>query len=94
MNSATVAFDRLVEVAAKARKTPTELAAEIGVSPQRLFNWKRRGVPPVHVRALVKALGGSILAHEIRPDLPELFPRPDVAAAEVFSPKLEPAKAA
>lgn len=91
MNPATVAFDRLVEVAAKVGKNPTELAAAIGVSPQCLFNWKRRGVPPGHVRGLVKALGGALLAHEIRPDLPEIFPHPD---AETLSPKLEPAKAA
>lgn len=63
--------------------SPTELAKRVGVSPQNVFNWKKRGVPAERVPAVVRATNGAIQAHELRPDLPELFPVPtdSVAAA-------------
>ncbi|NHN79707.1 helix-turn-helix domain-containing protein [Azotobacter chroococcum] len=63
--------------------SPTELAKRVGVSPQNIFNWKRRGVPAERVPAVVRATDGAVQAHELRPDLPELFPVPtdSVAAA-------------
>lgn len=77
MSNPEVIFERIVEEAAKAGKTPSQLAQECGVSPQRLFNWRRRGVPPLQVKQLSSALGMALLPHEIRPDLPALFPAPD-----------------
>lgn len=45
--------------------------------------WKKRGVPVERVPAVVRATDGAVQAHELRPDLPELFPVPadSVAAA-------------
>lgn len=74
-------FDNVVAAAAKAGKSPSQIASECSVSPQRLFNWRRRGVPALQVNALSKALGGALMPHEIRPDLPGLFPVPDVQSA-------------
>lgn len=56
--------------------SPTAFARAIGVTPQRLFNWMRRGVPVEQVPLIVKACGGALSAHELRPDLPEVFPAP------------------
>ncbi|WP_224791276.1 helix-turn-helix domain-containing protein [Pseudomonas fluorescens] len=44
------------------------------MSPQRFFNWRRRGIPVAQVRHLSKALSGALLPHQLRPDLPEIFP--------------------
>lgn len=56
--------------------SPTAFARIIGVSPQRLFNWMRRGVPVKQVPLIVKACRGVLSAHELRPDLLEVFPAP------------------
>ncbi|MCE4070134.1 MULTISPECIES: transcriptional regulator [Pseudomonas] len=69
-----------ISKAIKAAGSPTELARLVGVSPQNIFNWKRRGIPPEKVPAVVRASGGAVLAHELRPDLPDLFPAPNKAA--------------
>ncbi|WP_236247401.1 YdaS family helix-turn-helix protein [Pseudomonas tohonis] len=81
MTEPEIIFERIVGVAAKAGKTPSQLAIECGVSPQRLFNWRRRGVPPLQVKALSAALGLVMLPHELRPDLPDLFPAPKATKA-------------
>lgn len=70
MSISTAALDRAIKEAGSA----TELARLAGVSPQNIFNWRRRGVPPEKVPAIVKACGGVVAAYELRPDLPELFP--------------------
>lgn len=66
--------------AIKAAGSPTELARRVGVTPQNIFNWKRRGIPPEKVPAIVRACGGVVQAYELRPDLPDLFPVPNKAA--------------
>ncbi|MCQ3017992.1 MULTISPECIES: YdaS family helix-turn-helix protein [Pseudomonas syringae group] len=70
-------FDLILRVAEEAGKSPSQLARECEISPQRLFNWRHRGVPVAQVRPLAKALSGAILPHELRPDLPEIFPAPE-----------------
>lgn len=77
MSTSEAVFDLIVEIAGKAGKKPSQLARECEVSPQRLFNWRRRGVPAAKVRPLVAALNGGLLPHQIRPDLPEIFPEPE-----------------
>lgn len=69
-------FDRIVDLAGQMGKKPSQLATECGLSAQRLFNWRRRGVAVDKVRAVSTALGARMLPHEIRPDLPDIFPVP------------------
>lgn len=58
------------------------LAVFLGVSPMAVSQWKKRGVPVERVPAVVRAAHGVIQAHELRPDLPDLFPVPaDTASA-------------
>lgn len=70
-----------IDKAIKLAGSPTELARLVGVTPQVVFNWKKRGVPAERVPAVVRATGGLVPAHELRPDLPELFPTPSVQQA-------------
>ncbi|WP_416383548.1 transcriptional regulator [Pseudomonas sp. MCal1] len=52
------------------------LAAELGVSPMAVSQWKKRGVPAERVPGIVRASKGQVQAFELRPDLPDLFPVP------------------
>lgn len=67
----------------------TELARRLGVDPQVVVNWRKRGIPVPQVpnveRATVERgdndqpLEGAqpkVMRHELRPDMPELFPPP------------------
>lgn len=57
------------------------LADECGVSQPAVHKWLKGGlVSPEKVSAIVNATGGQVQAHEIRPDLPSLFPHPGQAA--------------
>lgn len=58
-----------------------KLAAMLGVSPMAVSQWKKRGVPVERVPAVVRACGGVVQGHELRPDLPDLFPIPAAANA-------------
>ncbi len=54
------------------------LADKCGVSQPAVHKWLKGGmVSPEKVNSIVNATGGLIKAHEIRPDLPQLFPKPD-----------------
>ncbi|EIU2544028.1 YdaS family helix-turn-helix protein [Pseudomonas aeruginosa] len=53
------------------------LAQAMGLSPMAVSQWKKRGVPAERVPAVVRACKGAVAAHELRPDLPDLFPFPD-----------------
>ncbi|WP_347254363.1 helix-turn-helix domain-containing protein [Leminorella grimontii] len=54
------------------------LARSCGVSPAAVFKWLNgRRVKADYVMSIVRATGGQVMAHEIRPDLKELFPHPD-----------------
>ncbi|MHA0917140.1 transcriptional regulator [Kosakonia cowanii] len=47
------------------------------VSQQAVYKWlhNKAKVSPEHVNSIVAATGGEIEAHQIRPDLPALFPQ-------------------
>ncbi|EKT4540172.1 YdaS family helix-turn-helix protein [Pseudomonas sp. C5pp] len=77
MNTPDQVFELILRAAKEAGKTPSQLARECQVSPQRLFNWRRRGVPVAQVRLLSKALSEVLLPHQLRPDLPDVFPAPE-----------------
>lgn len=65
-----------LEIAIEASGGGKALADSLGVSPMAVSQWKKRGVPAARVPGVVRAAGGRVLAHELRPDLPELFPAP------------------
>ena len=65
-----------LDKAIKAVGSGRALAKALSVSPMAISNWKKRGVPAERVPAVVKAAGGAVQGHELRPDLPELFPVP------------------
>ncbi|WP_426817653.1 transcriptional regulator [Winslowiella sp. 2C04] len=50
----------------------------VGVSQPNVWCWLhgKKRVSPEKVPAIVEATQGEVLAHEIRPDLPDLFPHP------------------
>ena len=59
-----------------------EIVDICGVSQPAVHKWLNGGsVSPEKVTAIVNATGGEIKAHEIRPDLPDLFPHPENHAA-------------
>lgn len=62
--------------------TQKELAQACGVSQAAVQKWlhNKAKVAPQNVASLVKATNGEIKAHQIRPDLPTLFPHPSKAA--------------
>lgn len=72
----------------------TELARRLGVDPQVIVNWRKRGIPTERVpdveRATIardpddKPIDGAsprVLRHELRPDKPDLFPPQERVAA-------------
>lgn len=58
--------------------TQKKLAEACGVTQAAVQKWScgKAKVAPVNVTSLVKATNGEIQAHQIRPDLPNLFPNP------------------
>lgn len=57
----------------------TKLAALVGVSQVSVCRWlyDKKKVSPERVIALSNATGDVIKPHQIRPDLPMLFPHPE-----------------
>lgn len=55
------------------------LALLIGVTQGAVWKWvhNKKKVSPVHAVAISKALNGQVLPHELRPDLPTVFPVPE-----------------
>lgn len=70
------ALDRAIRAVGSGR----DLAKVLGVSPMAVSQWKKRGIPVERVLAVVRATDGVVQAHELRPDLPDLFPPPAAAA--------------
>jgi hypothetical protein len=70
-------------------RSQTELARRLGVVPQVLVNWRKRGIPTDRVPDVEAAtierdandrpIDGAVpkvMRHELRPDKPGLFPPP------------------
>lgn len=56
----------------------SELARRCGVKQPHVWKWIKAGrVPTERVHAVVRATEGKVQAHELRPDLPELFRVPE-----------------
>lgn len=82
-----------IDLAIGAVGSLTELARRMGIDPQVIVNWRKRGVPVEQVPAVEVAtiprdekdrpISGArpkVLRHELRPDKPHLFPRVAKAA--------------
>jgi len=57
----------------------SELARRVGgtVKQPHVWKWIRAGrVPVERVPAVSRATGGQVLPHQLRPDLPDVFPAP------------------
>ncbi|MFK7702894.1 transcriptional regulator [Pseudomonas caspiana] len=56
----------------------SELARRCGVKQPHVWKWLKAGrVPTERVHSVVRATDGLVQAHELRPDLPEIFPVPE-----------------
>lgn len=69
-----------LDKAIKAAGTTVALARKVGVSPQLINHWKTRGVPAERVPSVCRAVDFQVQPHELRPDLPDLFPAPAESA--------------
>jgi DNA-binding transcriptional regulator YdaS (Cro superfamily) len=70
-------MNEVIQRALKIVGSQKRLAVICGVSQPAVHKWLNGGtVSPEKVTAIVSATGGEIKAHEIRPDLPDLFPHP------------------
>lgn len=60
----------------------SELARRCGVKQPHVWKWLKSGrVPTERVHSVARASGGKVMPHELRPDLPDLFPAPVLQAA-------------
>lgn len=53
-------FDRMIRKASEKDWSQSDLAVRLGVSPQNVTNWKRRGVPPDQYVNLADTLNCSL----------------------------------
>ena len=68
----------LEKVLSLCKSNQSELARRCGVKQPHVWKWLRAGrVPVERVPDVVAAVDGQVQAWELRPDLPQLFPRPD-----------------
>ncbi|MGZ8030967.1 YdaS family helix-turn-helix protein [Pseudomonas marginalis] len=60
----------------------SELARRCNVKQPHVWKWLKTGrVPTERVHSVSRASEGKVLPHELRPDLPDLFPVPVFQAA-------------
>lgn len=74
MNKKITSIEKAISIAGG----QTHLAQKVGVTQGAVWKWLNgiKKVSPVNVVAIVSATNGEVKAHEIRPDLPDLFPHP------------------
>lgn len=67
-----------IDIAIRCAGSQGALAKQCGVSQATVWKWRHgKKVKPEHVLKIVAAANGQIAAYQIRPDLPELFPKPE-----------------
>lgn len=59
------ALERAIEVAGGL----SALAFRLGVKPQVVHNWRKRGIPPQRVLEIERATQGLVTRHQLHPDL-------------------------
>ncbi|EKD4460451.1 helix-turn-helix domain-containing protein [Escherichia coli] len=66
-----------IDIAIRRAGSQGALAKLCGVSQATVWKWRHgKKVKAEHVLKIVAAADGQIAAYQIRPDLPDLFPRP------------------
>jgi DNA-binding transcriptional regulator YdaS (Cro superfamily) len=58
-----------IELACEVAGGPTKLARSLGVLPQHINNWRKRGVPAERCIAIEEATDGTVTRHDLRPDV-------------------------
>ncbi|WP_241597683.1 YdaS family helix-turn-helix protein [Rosenbergiella epipactidis] len=73
-----LAIEKAIEIAG----SQMALAKRCGKAQSTISDWLsgKKKISPEHVHSLVDATDGKVPAYEFRPDLPNLFPRPNQAA--------------
>jgi len=68
----------IIRFAIKQYGSQKKLAVACGVTQGAVWKWLHgyNAISPEHVNAVSRATNGHFQPHQIRPDLPELFPRP------------------
>jgi DNA-binding transcriptional regulator YdaS (Cro superfamily) len=88
-------MDSPIDKAISAVGSLTELARRLHVDPQVVVNWRKRGIPVPQVLRVeaatvergeddqpVEGAQPKVLRHELRPDMPDLFPPPDTSSGQ------------
>lgn len=71
----------LLRVLEQCGNNQSELARRCNVKQPHVWKWLKAGrVPTERVHSVARASGGKVLPHELRPDLPDLFPAPEFQA--------------
>ncbi|WP_246880200.1 helix-turn-helix domain-containing protein [Pantoea ananatis] len=85
-------IDQVIEKAINIVGSQKKLAMKVGVSQPNVWSWlhRKKKVSPERVHKIVRAT--EVKAHQIRPDLPELFPPPknaeDIGVSSVMRERL------
>ena len=67
-----------IDIAIRRAGSQGALAKLCGVSQATVWKWRHgKKVKAEHVLRIVAAAEGQVAANQIRPDLPELFPKPE-----------------
>lgn len=67
-----------IDIAIRCAGSQGALAKQCGVSQATVWKWRHgKKVKAEHVLKIVAAASGQVAAYQIRPDLLELFPKPE-----------------
>lgn len=67
-----------IDIAIRCAGSQGALAKQCGVSQATVWKWRHgKKVKAEHVLKIVAAASGQVAAYQIRPDLPELFSKPE-----------------
>ncbi|MDC9622113.1 helix-turn-helix domain-containing protein [Xenorhabdus sp. XENO-7] len=73
-----------IEKAIKLWGSQKRFAEHIGKAQSTVSDWLtgKKRISPENVVIIVEATNGAVQAHELRPDLPKVFPPPEIGANE------------
>ncbi|MCK5769492.1 YdaS family helix-turn-helix protein [Algiphilus sp.] len=70
MADPTEHLEKAIRLLSGPKRCASVAARAIGVSPQRLHNWRSRGVPVDQCVEIERVTGGEVRCEELRPDYP------------------------
>ncbi|WP_440863041.1 transcriptional regulator [Symbiopectobacterium purcellii] len=75
-------YNEAIDEAIKIVGSQLKLAAACNVKQPSVWAWLhgKKKTSPTNAKRIEKVTKGRVLAYQIRPDLPELFPHPEQAA--------------